>query len=216
MVSKLKISHEQTVHEKGQSLNKNSTNASVSLKLCLMKRLQPATVYPVPLLNWISQGGKKPKPTKKPGSASGTFLYFYQLGKATRSFSCTQEHYGLDCSFTEEQLILGGRWTLHVIPENVLTLEENEAAPKQSRNLDSIFQHHKEQMLLLREIKARHLFLKKNKTKKAECFFTQHHRYLFEKLKSQQANIKAKPHRAEKFMWLQHDSWTHFQLLNPQ
>lgn len=170
MVSKLKISHEQTVHEKGHSLNKNSTNASVSLKLCLMKRLQPATVYPVPLLNWISQGGKKTKPTKKPGSASGTFLYFYQLGKATRSFLCTQEHYGLDCSFTEEQLILGGRWTLHVIPENVLTLEENEAAPKQSRNLDSIFQHHKEQMLLLREIKARHLFLKKTRQKKQNVF----------------------------------------------
>lgn len=115
-------------------------------------------------------GRKKPKPTKKPGSASGTFLYFYQLGKATRSFSCTQEHYGLDCSFTEEQLILGGRWTLHVIPENVLTLEENEAAPKQLRKLDSIFQHHKQQTLLLREIKARHLLFKKKDKKSRMCF----------------------------------------------
>jgi len=72
---------------------------------------------------------------------------------------------------------LEDRWTLHVTPENVLTLEENEKALKQARKLDSLFQHHKQQMLVLKEIKARHHF-SRNKTKKAECFFTQHHRYL--------------------------------------
>lgn len=102
-------------------------------------------------------------------------------------------------------LYLEERWTLHVIPENTLTLEGNEGAPKHARKPDSIFQNHKQQMFLLREIRAWHHFLK-NKTKKSRMFFTQHHRYLFGKHKSQQANIKVKPHKAEKYILLQHDS----------
>lgn len=53
--------------------------------------------------------------------------------------------------------------------QNILTLVENEGAPTHARKLDSIFQNHKQQMFLLREIRAWHRFLE-NKTKKAECF----------------------------------------------
>lgn len=61
----------QTVCEKSQSLYRNSANDMVSA--AVIKRLQPATVYPV--LNWISWEEKE-KPTKKI-SSSGTFQYIY-------------------------------------------------------------------------------------------------------------------------------------------
>lgn len=106
---------------------------------------------------------------EKTSQCSGTFLYFYQLSKATRSFLCTLQHYGLDCFFTKEQLIIGGYVVTTGHSRKHTDSEENEAAPKQTRKLESVFQHLKQQMLLLREIKARYHFFENDR--KFRMFF---------------------------------------------
>lgn len=105
MVLKIKLSHEQTVQEKGLSLYKNCTNASVSLNYDKEAAASNSLPSPSSELDFIRI--KKQSQWKKT-SAVGLFYIFYQLSKSSRSFLCTIEHYGLDCSFTKEQLILGG------------------------------------------------------------------------------------------------------------
>lgn len=106
MVLKIKISHEQTVHEKSRPLYKNSSNASVSLnhdKEAAASNSLPSSSSELEFI------GRKKKATKPQLMPVGLSYTFYQVRKATRSFSCTLQHYGLDCSFTKEQLILGGK-----------------------------------------------------------------------------------------------------------
>jgi len=85
MVLKIKISHEQKKYMKRASL---FTKIAPMPRYCLtvIKTLQPATVYPVPLLNWISQGEKnKAKHTQSvPVGLSYTFINLAKL----RGHSC--------------------------------------------------------------------------------------------------------------------------------
>lgn len=104
MVLKIKLSHEQTVHEKGLSLYKNCITASVSLNCDKEAAASNSLPSSSSALDFIRI--KKQSLWKK--QCSGTFLYFYQLSKSPRSFLRTIEPYGLDCSFSKEQLILGG------------------------------------------------------------------------------------------------------------
>lgn len=73
MVLKIKLSHEQTVHEKGLSLHKNHSTTSVSLNCDKESAASNSLPSSSSQLDFIRI--KKQSQWKK--QRSGTFLYFY-------------------------------------------------------------------------------------------------------------------------------------------
>lgn len=153
--------------EKSQPLLKNSTSTSVSLK-------DAAASNSLPCLSkfffWTRFHRKKKKSQQfVPVGPSHTLINLINWQLSWQSYKIIPVH-PMALDYTIPPLVgilyLGERWTtLHLIPENILTLVENEGAPTHTRKLDSIFQKHKRQMFLLREIRAWHRLLE-NKTKK--------------------------------------------------
>lgn len=94
----------QTVHEESH-LHKNSSNTSVSLnhdKEAAASNSLPSSS------SKLDFTGRRKQSQQKNSWCQWDFPTLLSAQQSYKVILCTLEHYGLDCSFTEEQLIHGG------------------------------------------------------------------------------------------------------------